>query len=581
MSFKFNADELTIRTLFKNYSSFEIPSFQRDYSWNALYYRNFFDDIINSISQEDQENYFIGTMVFSNLTKENKTDVVDGQQRLTTMTMLFSALSARFEYIKEQGLANALFRYVSDTDDNGDIVPRLISNSSSPFLDTYIQTIPSNRKHYPNPTSDEEELLKTAYENFYDWLSENKLNKFENLNGLSYLEKLTIIRDQILGSKIIAITSTNKNTAYKVFEILNAKGMDLTDVDLIKNYIFEKINEDPTTVSPLQKLAFEYWEEVKKNLRMRDQNIDFTVFYRSFWLSRYEKVTKKRLFESFKSNLGDITDKEYIEFLDTLKKDSKKYISVVKPQSSDFDNKQQYLPLVQGFKNLSVLGSTQYIVLAMTLLNLKEEDKISLSEFMKAINYIEAHIFMFSTLKRGQTNIYENIFSALSIKLRSSNNKSQTNQILNDSLYTNEKLVNSISTFDEFKKDFTLLEYTKKRRSKQNDITYYVLKKIADHIDQTMHQDFSVEHILNESINDKIALNIGNLIGLERDRNTEANNLDYLEKKYIYSKSHYNQVQDFIKKYNKFDESNIPNRAEELAKYYYENILKKQLLLLD
>jgi len=155
MSFKFNADELTIRTLFKNYSSFEIPSFQRDYSWNALYYRNFFDDIINSISQEDQENYFIGTMVFSNLTKENKTDVVDGQQRLTT------------------------------------------------------------------------------------------------------------IRDQILGSKIIAITSTNKNTAYKVFEILNAKGMDLTDVDLIKNYIFEKINEDPTTVSPLQKLAFEYWEEVK------------------------------------------------------------------------------------------------------------------------------------------------------------------------------------------------------------------------------------------------------------------------------------------------------------------------------
>lgn len=579
MSFKFDADELTIRTLFKNYSSFEIPSFQRDYSWNALYYKNFFDDIVNSISQENQDNYFIGTMVFSNLTKENKTDVVDGQQRLTTMTMFFSALSARFEDINEEGLASALFRYVSDADDNGDNVPRLISRSSSPFLDTYIQTIPSNRKHYPNPTSDEEELLKKAYQNIYDWLSESKLNNFENLNALSYLEKLIAIRDQILGSKIIAITSTNKDTAYKVFEILNAKGMDLTDTDLIKNYIFEKINEDPTTVSPLQKVAFEYWEDVKKNLRLRNQNVDFTVFYRSFWLSRYEKVTKKKLFESFKSNLGDISDKEYIEFLDTLKTDSIKYISVIDPQISDFENKQQYLPLIQGLKNLSVLGSTQYIVLVMTLLSLKEEDKISLAEFIKALNFIEAHIFMFSTLKRGQTNIYENIFSSLSIQLRKSDNKAQTNQILTGSLYTNDKLVNSISTFEEFKKDFMLLEYTKKRNSKQNHITYYVLKKMSDHIDKKIHQDFSVEHIINESINNKNVLNIGNLIGLERDRNSEAKDFEYCDKKSIYVKSHYDQVQDFVEKYADFDESKIPTRAEELAKYYYENILTKNLLL--
>lgn len=579
MSFNFDADELTIRKLFKNYTSFEIPSFQRDYSWSALYYKNFFDDIVNSISQETQDNYFIGTMVFSNSTKENKTDVVDGQQRLTTMTILFSALSARFEDIKQIQLAKALFRYVSDADDNGEDVPRLISRSSSPFLDTYIQTFPSNRKYYPQPTSDEEELLQKAYNNFYEWLSEENINNFDKLSSLSYEEKLVTIRDQILGSKIIAITSTNKETAYRVFEILNAKGMDLTDVDLIKNYIFEKINDDPTTVNPLQKVAFESWENVKKNLRLRNQSIDFTVFYRTFWLSRYEKVTKKKLFESFKKKLQDLNDTEYINFLDMLEKDSKKYLTIVDPQLSDFENKQQYLPLVQGLKNLTILGSSQYIVLVMALLSLKEEDKISLSEFVKALNYIEAHIFMFSTLKRGQTNIYENVFSYIAIELRKSANKSETNKTLREKLYNNPKLVANISTFEEFKKEFVLLEYTKKRNLRQNNITFYVLKKISDEMDNEIHQNFSVEHILNESVGIKEVLNIGNLIGLERNNNSDAGSLEYLEKRSIYEKSHYSQVKMFLKKYKTFNESDLQIRAEKLAEYYYENILKKYLLI--
>ncbi|WP_349514978.1 DUF262 domain-containing protein [Leuconostoc suionicum] len=577
MSFEFTASESTIRQLFKNYTSFEIPSFQRDYSWNASYYSTFFDDIIDSISSDDSENYFIGTMVFSNPNTVSKVDVIDGQQRLTTMTILFSALSYRFKTIGEKSLSEATFRYVSDSNDDGDDVPRLMSQSSSPFIDSYIQVLDSD-KNILSPDTSEEYLLKNAYDNMYEWLSEDDLNKHDSISSLSYVEKLKKIRDQLLGSSIISILSQNKDTAYKVFEILNAKGMDLTDLDLIKNYIFEQINADPTTVNTLQKVAFDLWNKIKYNLRERELDVDLTLFYRDFWLSKYQKVSKKQLFDSFKNIMGEKSDKEYIEFLSELETESKNYVLLVNPNNSDFKNKQQFFPLVQGLKNLAILGNRQYIIVMTALLFLKNNEKISLNEFIKAVNFIESFTFMFSTLKHGQTNIFENVFSKLAIALRKSKDKSNTHQILTQELYNNPKLLENMSTIEEFTKEFTQLQFTK-RYSKLNMISQYVVKKITQSFEDKQVSDFSVEHILSESMGGESVLNIGNLIGLERYLNDKAKDLPYKNKKDIYGESAYQQVKVFLTTYDEFDENTIKSRANKLATYYYNEILSKDLML--
>ena len=95
-------------------TSFSIPRFQRDYSWDKKNYQEFIDDMINCLIIENNElktqSYFLGTMLFiGDFIDKNKVDkyihVVDGQQRLTTITILFSALSDRFRKINENVLS--------------------------------------------------------------------------------------------------------------------------------------------------------------------------------------------------------------------------------------------------------------------------------------------------------------------------------------------------------------------------------------------------------------------------------------------------------------------------------------------
>lgn len=96
MNFNFDSNATTIKNLFKKYNQFRIPIFQRDYSWDPLYYNEFLNDIINSLGSENEpetasgssKNYFIGTMVLSGATGSAAIDVVDGQQRLTVITIL-------------------------------------------------------------------------------------------------------------------------------------------------------------------------------------------------------------------------------------------------------------------------------------------------------------------------------------------------------------------------------------------------------------------------------------------------------------------------------------------------------------
>lgn len=113
---KFTPEKKTIKTMFSSYPMMSIPNFQREYSWDKYYYNTFFIDILEGIKQEDKKlintDYFIGTMVFSGSEKKDESiEVIDGQQRLTVITILLSVLTNKFKNIKEEDLAEATFKY--------------------------------------------------------------------------------------------------------------------------------------------------------------------------------------------------------------------------------------------------------------------------------------------------------------------------------------------------------------------------------------------------------------------------------------------------------------------------------------
>ena len=143
---KFTPENKTIKTMFRSYPIMSIPSFQREYSWDKYYYNVFFMDIIDGLKREDDKlkntDYFIGTMVFSGSEKNDESiEVIDGQQRLTVITIMLSVLTNKFKNINEKNLANATFEYIKTKDDYGMPIPKLKSITSYPYFEAYVQSI--------------------------------------------------------------------------------------------------------------------------------------------------------------------------------------------------------------------------------------------------------------------------------------------------------------------------------------------------------------------------------------------------------------------------------------------------------
>lgn len=114
----FKPDEKNIRSLLKSGCQFVIPRFQREYSWDKKNYQEFFEDMINNLVVSsgviNDDQYFLGTMLFvGNFAEkpDKPIEVVDGQQRLTTITILFSVLSDRFRELGEDTLGNRKFSF--------------------------------------------------------------------------------------------------------------------------------------------------------------------------------------------------------------------------------------------------------------------------------------------------------------------------------------------------------------------------------------------------------------------------------------------------------------------------------------
>jgi len=114
----------TISDLFSVKRKYVVPRFQRSYSWSKEQVKELWDDIIANIqiSGEDinHEEYFIGALVLVGDDKSNVLQIVDGQQRLTTITILLSVLCERFKELNKENLARAIFtNYIEGQDDDG------------------------------------------------------------------------------------------------------------------------------------------------------------------------------------------------------------------------------------------------------------------------------------------------------------------------------------------------------------------------------------------------------------------------------------------------------------------------------
>jgi uncharacterized protein with ParB-like and HNH nuclease domain len=258
----------TISELFSVKRKYVVPRFQRAYSWSREEIRELWDDILANIHMDEgnitHEEYFIGALVLVGDDKSNVLQIVDGQQRLTTITILLSVLCERFKELKKENFAEAIFKnYIEGQDDDGKSYFKLDNETPKPFFQKNIQYINKEQSH---PQSEEEKTLLSAYQDFYNFTTKDNLLGRFNINKKSSDETYEIclraVRDQAVKYlKVIFITVREEEEAYTIFETLNARGMNLSFVDLIKNRLFKELSSthpDDDAKNNLEKHPIDY-----------------------------------------------------------------------------------------------------------------------------------------------------------------------------------------------------------------------------------------------------------------------------------------------------------------------------------
>jgi len=569
-----HAYTVTISGLLSVNKKYIVPRFQREYSWTREQILELWNDIISNISFDCNNNwlheeYFIGSLVLVGDNISTSMQIVDGQQRLTTLTILLSALCEQFKIINKDNLAKAIYEnYIAGKDDDGNPFFKLENESPKPFFQIGIQYID---KTEVQPTTEEENTLLNAYQELYLETSRDKLKK--KFLGLDlnddgvYETLLKEIREQIVKYlKVIFITVQDEDDAYTIFETLNARGMNLSFVDLIKNQIFKDLKtEHPDDYAKTK------WKKIRETIVSRKNIDNLETFIRHWWISRYSYVSADKVYKAFKTKWQQKSINSN-DFLEDLVKDVELYVKTSSPQYDDWPQ-QEEKAIYQSLSALRIFQVTQQRPFILSLFKAKESHLITLTDLKRTLSFIESFHFLFNAICSLRPSGIEGSYSKAARKLFESKDKVSVREAVKE---LKEQFSSRIPSQEVFIDKFTNLKYTK-NYSKNKSLIQYIFKYIELKEQQTNElqpYNMTLEHILPQSISDEEFIGqMGNLLPLSSELNSnEARNKDPISKLEIYKKSSFKMTQDFGNSNITFwDEIEITTRTESLAAKCYED----------
>lgn len=283
-------------------NQFVIPIYQRVYSWEKEQCEQLWDDIIKIGGNDKMNGHFIGSILYvlDGNTPSSPLLIIDGQQRLTTITLLCIALrnhSSDEVKILEKFSRKEIESYLINSNKDGDKKFRLILSESD--KDTLLSLIDKNKRKPSEPSVKIVENFKL----FEKWISENT-DKLETI--FKGLEKLMIV--------YIALDK-EKDDPQLIFESMNSKVIELKQTDLIRNYIIME-----TETEEKQKDFYNgYWRAMEEDFKQNEKL--FNRFVRHYLTIKTGKIpNEKKVYKAFK----DYQQKEGIEIEDLLK-DLQKY----------------------------------------------------------------------------------------------------------------------------------------------------------------------------------------------------------------------------------------------------------------
>jgi len=549
-------------------SYFHIPRFQRPYSWDDENISDFWNDVVVNKSDD----YFIGSMVVYKKEKQ-QFGVVDGQQRLTTITILLCVVRDCFLTLGSDDLAEGIHQLVERKDRSNKNEYVLKTETSFPYFQENIQKFKEGPEVKSKIQHEEKNLISAN--NTFERLVSSSLNsinidktiKEEDKLKLK-IDKLIEIRDSILNLNLIFITLDNEDDAYLIFETLNTRGKDLALTDLVKNLFIKSIKSNSSVDHAKMK-----WNEMLDIIHKSSSDISSDSFIYHFWSSRYEAVSAKKLYPKIKKKVTSKLSKQY---LDSLVSDSGIYRSIHEP-SFEWDRNET--EVADSLSALQMFKLSQPTPATMSLVRAYRDGIIKYRKLREALSAIEKFHFIFTAITSSRSSGgISAMYTSFAIKLFEASNSQEASTIIDSFI---QKLRDKRPSFDEFKVAFKEVNFTNSN-SKQKKLVRYILKGLSIHYAYKTPADFddlTIEHLHPQSMQntsewtEQIIGCLGNLIFLDGKMNEQIGTKPFKEKIDMLIKNGYD-IHDFVKKSDEWTPDKILQNADIMAEDAYHRIWK-------
>ncbi|GHR08366.1 DUF262 and DUF1524 domain-containing protein [Helicobacter pylori] len=471
------ADSTTLLNFIKDNQKNQlvIPIYQRLYSWEKEQCKQLWDDIIKIGGDDKMDGHFIGSILYvlDGIThSDNTLLIIDGQQRLTTITLLLIALRDRlndeYEFLEKFSHQKIQNDYLINSDKDGDKKFRLILSESD--KDTLLSLIDKDRRKPSEPSSKIVENFKL----FEEWVSNT--DKLETI--FKGLEKLMIVE--------IALEK-GKDDPQLIFESMNSKGMELTQTDLIRNYIVME-----TEGEKQEGFYNKYWRAMEEEFKQSKREDLFNKFVRHYLTIKTREIPNiNKVYVALK----DYRQKEGIGIEDLLK-DLQKYCGyfcrIVFKKEDDKD-----LNKALGF--LVDLEMDVIYPLLLELYSDYNDGVLSKDDFIPIIALIESYICRRAVCGLG-TNSLNKFFPSFTKHIQ----KNEYFKSLKVHFgYLTEK--QRFPKNDEFKNLFITIDFYKFKKNR------YFFERLEnfDRKERVYTHEYTTEHIMPQHLTEEWERDLG------------------------------------------------------------------------
>lgn len=552
-----NTDTEDLKELLSNGKSYSVPPYQRDYSWKQEHWEDLWEDLANV--EANREDHYMGAIVLES-GERKQFRVIDGQQRMATLSILILACVDHLYALANEGvdaLANKERAVLLESSYLGAkdptslrITPKLKLNAND---DDFFQLNLAQRKAPQGGVRglrDSERLLWECFQFF-------KGKVQEKFSRTKRGEEVAAFVGEIVTERLvfISVRVQDQLSAYTVFETLNARGLELTETDLLKNYLLSLA--DWLSKSQMEPVLRQ-WARITARVGIAS----FPEFLRHHLNSQRDYVRQKQLFKTIKR---DVTSLDHVfELLDRLERDAAWFEALN-------DHAGQFWLDYQGAKEqvrvLNLFGVSQYTPLVLAAKDVFTAPQ----DLVEVLRYCATISVRFNGVSRRSTHILEEIYNRAALAVRGGDATT---------LPTIRQALRAIYIPDEeFEADFAALRL--RNRGTAGRRLRYILAKIerqlsgADITDEGMTA--TVEHILPENpseigwdhfkpeAHERSYERIGNYSLLERGLNgQQAGNGSFAQKQAVYAQSQYRTSKD-LTRLNEWTEEAIARRQAEMA----------------